>query len=232
MANINTGIPNVWFSGDKHLFHEFMIRGKRNCASCQRPIKATEPEGLTSCCHTSIVQLGPPPRPMFSSIGEMNKTIIDKHNECVEKGDLVYELGDFALKCSAQQARDMRYEMKGNFYLVSGNHDSIAEKIKDCWVWMKELTRIEPKGFECPPITLCHYAMRTWHGSHKGTWQLYGHSHNMLPEEDKWLSFDVGVDAQDFAPISLQQVIDRMKAKIPAWEEWKAGLKKHGGVGW
>jgi calcineurin-like phosphoesterase family protein len=161
----------------------------------------------------------------------MNSEIVKRHNEVVQKGDLVYELGDFALKCQPKEARDLRYAMNGNFYFVLGNHDQVAEKIPDCWVWMKDLVRIKPKGFDCPHITLCHYAMRVWHGSHKGTWQLYGHSHSNLPEGTQWLSFDVGVDAQNFYPISIEQVIARMKTKIPAWEKWKSGLGKLGDVG-
>jgi len=161
----------------------------------------------------------------------MNKTIIDNHNEVVEKGDLVYELGDVFLKIDPKIARETRHHMKGNFYLILGNHDQIAEKVADCWVWMKDRIRIKPAGWDTPHITLDHYAGRVWHGSHKGTWQLFGHSHNHLPEEAKWLSFDVGVDAQNFYPISIQQVIEKMKTKIPAWEAWRAGLKKPGGVG-
>ena len=221
----------IWFSGDKHLFHEMMVRGKRSCVECKRPIKTTEPDGPTSCCQAAMVQTEAPPRPMFANIWDMNKRIIDNHNEVVEKGDLVYELGDIFLKINAKIARETRYLMNGNFYFINGNHDQVAEQISDCFVWMKDLVRIKPAGFETPHITLCHYAMRVWHGSHKGTWQLYGHSHGKLPEAAPWLSFDVGVDANNFYPISLEQVIARMKTKIPAWEKWKSERGKPGNIG-
>jgi len=233
MANINKGIPNIWFSGDKHLFHEFMVRGMPECDNCGNRVSNEDAKnGFSTCCKAAVLTAEHPPRPGFANIWDMNKTIINNHNEVVEKGDLVYEIGDFAVKCSPQQARDARYEMKGNFYFLRGNHDQVAEKIPDCWIWMKDLYRFKPKGWgDIPHIVLCHYAMRVWHGSHKGTWQLFGHSHNQLPEEPRWLAFDVGVDAHNFYPVSIQQVIDKMAKKMPLWEAWKKRLGKQGGVG-
>jgi calcineurin-like phosphoesterase family protein len=241
MANINKGIPMIWLSGDKHLFHEMMVKGKRGCTACMRPIKTTEPDGPTSCCQAPMIQTEAPPRPMFANVWDMNKRIIDNHNDYVAKGDIVYELGDMFLKINAKLARETRYLMNGNFYFVNGNHDQVAEQISDCFVWMKDLVRIKPKGFDTPHITLCHYAMRVWHGSHKGVWQLYGHSHGALPEDNvcphchhtqyQWLSMDVGVDPNDFYPVSIETVIKRMKEKLPLWEAWKASLKGRRNVG-
>jgi calcineurin-like phosphoesterase family protein len=42
---------------------------------------------------------------------------------------------------------------------------------------------------------------------------LYGHSHGELPENDS-LSFDVGVDCNNYAPVSLDEVNERMEKKI------------------
>jgi calcineurin-like phosphoesterase family protein len=234
VANINKGISMIWFSGDKHFFHDFMLWGKKQCVQCAKPLRRQDvhADGQSLCCAAVVKQMEPPPRPGFTDIWHMNKTIVANHNEVVAKGDLVYELGDLGLKCTPQALRDIRYEMNGQFYFVNGNHDQVAEQIPDAFVWMKDLVRVSPKGWQVPPIVLCHYAMRVWHGSHKGTWQLYGHSHGNLPEEAQWLSFDVGVDANNFYPVSIEDVIKRMQPKVEAWKEWKAKLKKPGGVGW
>ena len=181
-------------------------------------------QGTSPCCQAEIIQTEAAPRPMFKNVWDMNKTIIDNHNEVVEKGDIVYELGDVFLKIDPKIARETRYQMKGNFYLVPGNHDQVAEKIPDCWVWMKDLVRIKPKGFDTPHIALCHYAMRTWNGKHRDTWALYGHSHGQLPE-DSSLSFDVGVDTNNFYPYSIEDVIKRMATKMPTWLKYKESLK-------
>lgn len=60
-------------------------------------------------------------------------------------------------------------------------------------------------------ITLCHYAMRVWNKSHFNAWQLYGHSHGNLSPLGK--QYDVGVDNNDFNPISLEKLIKVMENK-------------------
>lgn len=191
--------PNLFFTSDYHAFH------------------------------WNILSLGKG-RP-FSSIEEMHAVIADRHNAVVKPGDLVYFLGDFALKTKWQQALNFRKRLVGNFYFILGNHDSVAKEIfrqaPDAFVWMKDLKTIKPKIDGIPPITLCHYALRTFPGSHKGHWALYGHSHGMLPE-DHSLSFDVGIDCHDFSPVSIEQIAAKMKKKIPAWEKFKEGLKGSG----
>jgi calcineurin-like phosphoesterase family protein len=188
--------PNLWFTSDYHIYHE------------------------------NILTLGKG-RP-FSSTEEMHAAIADRHNAVVRPGDIVYNLGDFALKIQWEEAYRFRQRLVGNQYFIEGNHDSVAREMvrnhPDCFVWYRHLETIRPKIDGIPPITMCHYAMRTWPGSHKGNWQLYGHSHNMLKEEPNWLSFDVGVDCWDFSPVSIEEVRKKMKSKMPAWEAWKATL--------
>jgi calcineurin-like phosphoesterase family protein len=173
--------------------------------------------------HFNILTLGRG-RP-FSNIDEMNEAIIDRHNAVVRPGDLVYNLGDFALKIPQNEAINYRRRLAGNHYLITGNHDSIAKSMPGSFVWTKQLERIKPAIDGIPPITLCHYAMRVWHGSHQGTWQIYGHSHGHLPELPGLLAFDVGVDCWDFAPVSIEQVAAKMKAKMPEYEAYRESLK-------
>jgi calcineurin-like phosphoesterase family protein len=68
-------------------------------------------------------------------------------------------------------------------------------------------------------IVLCHYAMRVWPHHGRGAWQLYGHSHNNLPDEPLALSMDVGVDTHDFRPWHFDEVQAVMQAKAIAREQ-------------
>jgi calcineurin-like phosphoesterase family protein len=172
--------------------------------------------------HFNILKLGKG-RP-FAHVDEMNEAMIERHNALVKPGDLVYNLGDFALKIAQKEALNIRRRLNGNIYLITGNHDSIAKSMPGSWVWMRELERIHPSIDGVPPITLCHYALRTWHGSHRGTYALYGHSHGSLPELPNLLAFDVGVDCWNFTPISIEEVVAKMKTKLPAWEAYRASL--------
>jgi calcineurin-like phosphoesterase family protein len=188
--------PNIFFTSDYHLYHE------------------------------NILHLGKG-RP-FSCVEEMHAAIADRHNAVVRPGDKVYNHGDYALKCQWEQAFAFRQRLMGEQHFIYGNHDHVAEEMirrnPGCFASVSDLVHLKLKGYDVPKITLCHYAMRTWPGSHKGAWQLYGHSHNQLPEEAQWLAFDIGVDCWDYTPVSIEDVKRKMKSKMPAWEAWKATL--------
>jgi hypothetical protein len=56
---------------------------------------------------------------------------------------------------------------------------------------------------------LSHYAFRVWNHSHHNSWNLYGHSHGLLPGNSQQL--DVGVDCWNYTPCSYEQVKERLK---------------------
>ncbi|MFC6259507.1 metallophosphoesterase family protein [Levilactobacillus fujinensis] len=71
------------------------------------------------------------PRP-FSSVEEMNQTIIDNWNARVAPTDTVYHLGDIALYFtkpavkSDEAVTDVLSQLNGHLELIKGNHDSRA----------------------------------------------------------------------------------------------------------
>ena len=50
--------------------------------------------------------------------------------------------------------------------------------------------------------------MRVWHRSHYNAWQLYGHSHAKLEPIGK--QYDVGVDNNNFMPVSFNELVEIM----------------------
>ena len=213
------GFPNIFFffTADRHFFHSFMTRGMVDEFGVLLPGAKI-------------------PRPMFSTVEEMNETIISRNNERVRKGDLVYDLGDLALKTDEGQVLACLKRMNGNHYFIEGNHDQIAKKLSkrpdSPFVWFRqfeELSLGQPYFDERQLIVLCHYALKVWHNSFRGAFMLYGHSHGMLPE-DHTLSFDVGVDCWDFYPVSIEEVKAKMATKMPTWLEYKESLKGSGRV--
>lgn len=161
--------------------------------------------------HANIIKFCNRP---FSNISECTEAIIDRHNSVVKPGSRVYHLGDiFWRTVSLKWALDIFHALNGQHYFIYGNHDEVMEKnilLREKFVWCKDLAQIEYKDQK---IVLCHYAMRTWRNSHRGAWQLYGHTHGQMPENNS-LSFDVGVDAWDFTPVSFEQVKIKMDLKI------------------
>jgi calcineurin-like phosphoesterase family protein len=179
--------------------------------------------------HWNILTLGRK-RP-FDTIDEMHEAIIERHNSVVKPGDIVYNLGDYGLKLKMEALYGLRQRFVGNQFFIEGNHDGVTKQMikkhPDVFVWAKGIEVIHPKSFEgVPPITICHYAMRVWSGSHKGHWQLYGHSHGMLPELPNLLAFDVGVDCWNFYPVSIEEVKQKMAEKLPAFEAYRASLRE------
>ncbi len=139
----------------------------------------------------------------FEDAEEMTEVLIANWNERVKPQDTVYHLGDFAYTKKTSQINEIVRRLNGHKYLIFGNHDKKDVKRAEGFVWMGDYKRIRVNEKR---IILFHYAMRTWHGSHRGSWQLYGHSHGSLPLDYKTMAIDVGVDVWDYAPISFEQV--------------------------
>lgn len=131
----------------------------------------------------------------FKSVEDMDEVLVLRHNRLVDDKDTVFHLGDFTLR-SFEQAQKYIKRLNGEHIFLNGSHD----------YWARKLTLpdiIERKFNECY-VVMCHYAMRTWPRSHYGSWQLYGHSHGTLdPIGKQW---DVGVDNNNFTPISIQHL--------------------------
>ena len=142
----------------------------------------------------------------FDSVDEMDAILIGHINDIVMPNDILYHLGDVAIRSGNLAAYRSRIACK-NIFVVPGNHDKEKELVRYFTV-LPQCYMYENHGFR---MVLCHYAMRVWHHSHHGVGHLFGHSHNGLPSIPGVPSFDVGVDCWNYKPISLQQVQQEMK---------------------
>lgn len=70
--------------------------------------------------HKNILEYEKEARP-FSSVEEMNETIIERHNSVIKPQDIVYFLGDFAF---GKKHIELAGRMHGKKRLVMGNHDT------------------------------------------------------------------------------------------------------------
>jgi len=129
----------------------------------------------------------------FKSVYEMDEEIITRHNELVSDDDLTIHAGDFTL---GKEADYYRERLNGEHFFIMGSHDR--------WLKGRNITHLLEKTIEGQPIVVCHYAMRVWPRSHYNSWQLYGHSHGRLPPIGK--QWDVGVDNNDFYPLSFERL--------------------------
>lgn len=142
----------------------------------------------------------------FSSVDEMNQALIEKWNGVVGSRDLVYIVGDFAWTRHGY----FQSALNGRKILIRGDHDKMNQKYLANFSEVYDLKRL---SIENHPVFLCHWPMRSWPGSARGSWHFYGHSHGTSSEyEDTW-SCDVGVDVWNYQPVPWEVLKAKMSAK-------------------
>lgn len=164
--------------------------------------------------HNNIIKYDKRP---FKTVDEMDEAIITNWNAVVGKDDTVWHLGDFAYRCEKSVEEYFR-RLKGHIHIIWGNHDhKHARRFSHLFESSHDLFELK---INRQTIVLCHYSMQIWRKSHRGSWHLFGHSHGNLPPIG--MSMDVGINCHNYRPISLEEVTEFMKLKIP--------VSHHGGV--
>jgi calcineurin-like phosphoesterase family protein len=147
--------------------------------------------------HANIIRYCSRP---FSTVAEMDQTLLERLNASVKANDILHFLGDFSIGNPARVLEYRRRIRCKKILAVPGNHDKQARKLKEEFSWHDNLGEVSIHG---QPIVLCHYGLRVWNRSNHGSWHLYGHSHGRLPEVPDSLSMDVGVEHARFPPMAL-----------------------------
>ena len=175
--------------------------------------------------HANVIKFDKRP---FDNIEEMNTAIIKNYNSIVKPEDTFYFLGDFSFAKKKERIEYQLSQLKGNKFFIKGNHDhrDVIEMYKKYGTYLGGMSEIKVNG---QTIVLNHYAMRVWNKSHHGSYHLYGHSHGSLPEDPHSLSFDVGVNCNNYMPISFEEVERRMKSKnyLPVDHHGQRDFEKH-----
>jgi len=135
---------------------------------------------------------------LWKSVDEMNQGLIDRWNEVVTRGDVVYHLGDFALgsKVDAWPIDYIISQLKGQIILLRGNHDD--KNMKKFEEWFAKVAYMDYIKDGGDKIHLCHYPLRSWRASIHGSFHLHGHSHGNIEPYRRMQ--DVGIDVMDFRP--------------------------------
>lgn len=183
----------IWFVSDTHFGHQNIIK------FCNRPWKTTE---------------------------EMDEALINNWNSVVGKDDLVFHLGDFAF---AQNARwkELISRLNGHITLILGNHDESrwpGDKIMGLFDRVEQQMLLKIDGYQ---VYLNHYPFLCYAGTYRNpevaTIQLFGHVHsgsNSAGKDSDRLNYrfpyqyDVGVDNNNYFPISWEQVRERIQEQV------------------
>lgn len=178
----------IWFVSDTHWGHKEVIN------YCKRP---------------------------FDSIEHMNEELIKRWNEKVRPQDTIYILGDMAL-CPYKEFEPIAKRLLGQKVLIQGNHDhySIGQYNKLGFQVFQEV-KIRLAG---KIVRLSHYPYalpwyKKWFAYKselrfldrrppkiKGEWLLHGHSHAKYKKANDGNRIHIGVDANNFYPISAKEI--------------------------
>ena len=150
--------------------------------------------------HANVIKFNDRP---FKDVNDMNESLIRNHNSVVGVNDVTIHAGDFTLIKQKKRVWDIINKLNGKHIFLKGSHDY--------WIPRKGSIQIYEKMFDNHYIVICHYAMHTWARSHYNSWHLFGHSHGSLNHFGK--THDVGVDNNDYYPVSMEQIIEIMKDK-------------------
>jgi calcineurin-like phosphoesterase family protein len=161
----------------------------------------------------------------FSSLEEMNRTIVDNINAVVGEDDILFHLGDWSFGGFEQIEKFRSQLVCKNIHIVLGNHDHHIEKDKDGIQSLFSsvhsfiphlLVKREKEGsggmMERFGFCVFHYPIASWIDMNQGIVHLHGHCH--LPKHLKLgegRSLDVGMDGNDMKPYSLDEVMRLVK---------------------
>ena len=161
--------------------------------------------------HANIIKFCNRP---FKDVEQMNDVMIANWNSVIGKDDTVFHLGDFCLGGAAEWTKILD-RLNGKIYLIMGNHD--LKNIRQGFISRFEHVAMQMRiEIGKKRIYLCHYPFLCFEGSYKDdVWQLFGHVHTRRSNSGidagrlQYLyptQYDVGVDNNNFTPVSFGQV--------------------------
>lgn len=157
--------------------------------------------------HTNIIEYCKRP---FPDVSTMNEQLVRNWNSLVKPQDTVYIIGDCHCgRGSASVAVTALAQCNGQKHLIRGNHDTneFIELAAEAELFESVQDYLEVK-WNNTKFVLFHFPMRAWHKSHQGSIHLYGHSHGNMPGIGR--SMDVGVDPNNYRPISIEDVYNKL----------------------
>lgn len=185
----------LWFTSDSHFKHSKILE------FCNRP---------------------------FNTIEEHDQTLIHNWNSVVGPDDTVFHLGDFVFG-GFPKWKEIRDQLNGHIYLIRGNHDDkqmtagISTLFEDCLYQ----ARIQIDG---RTVYLNHFPFLTfahWNCDKYPKDQLHfalsGHTHirnNDTGFDSRFAEcylptqYDVGVDFNNFTPISWEEINNKISYQI------------------
>ena len=181
----------------------------------------------------------------FDSVEAHDALLLGRLADCLEADDELWILGDVC-KPTVAAVRALREALScERVHIVIGNHDTGA-KFLTCGGYASvdyyaQVGKVAREGYK---FVMSHYPMLDWDRAFHGSYMLHGHVHSLPAEEvreglpapadrsnggfglrgyNEWnrehgvRRYDVGVDANGYAPVSDDQIV----AFFPDDAQWR-----------
>lgn len=168
----------------------------------------------THFCHDNIIKYCSRP---FKDVQEMNEKLIQNWNKLVQKDDDIIVAGDFIHSGNLEVLKNLISRLNGRIWWVYGNHDYQNRLdrpvVKDMVHHTSDALDFEVVDDELEDgrlrFHITHYPCECWT---RGAVHLFGHVHSgplSTANETvifKPMRYDIGVDNNNFEPISYEQI--------------------------
>lgn len=143
--------------------------------------------------HENIIKYGERP---FSSLQEMNETLVENWNKTVKDGDIVYHLGDVYMG----ERPEFLSKLKGRKRLIIGNHDNgkdalLQRVFQKIYVW-----RMFPEF----GLLLTHVPVHPNTLKEKCSKNIHGHIHQKEDYSPAYVN--VSVERVNYTPVNLEEL--------------------------
>ena len=190
--------------------------------------------------HSNIIKFCGRP---FKDAEEMNEIMINNWNKVVPTDGIVFHLGDFGWG-DYQDYKKIRERLNGEIVFIKGNHDrkngcKSQAQYDELFTYSAQQMFIEIEGRK---VYLNHVPFLCYGGTYRDqkglVYQLFGHVHlSNIKERNTGrdcercyqmlfpTQYDVGVDFNDFTPISWYEVNKRISEQIETNQNLKMWIK-------
>ena len=147
----------------------------------------------------------------------MDFALISNWNKVVPKDGIVFHAGDFAMTSRIDYIESIVSQLNGKIYLTLGNHDLQnrfdRQVVRDIFHQTDDMFYLTVRDEELDGghvnFQICHYPFLYWR---RGSYMLHGHVHSgpfstaneIVPYHS--MRYDIGVDNNEFTPISYHQL--------------------------
>ena len=167
----------------------------------------------------------------FETVEEMDEELINRWNDKVGKGDLVYVLGDLIWKTAINEAVQIIKRLNGQIILIKGNHDRFLHNAAA----KKALAGIKDYDDICVTLDdgtvrrciLSHYFIPFYNGHRYNAVHLHGHSHFTAEATEEFLIaktlnekgynlqiYNVGCMYWNYVPVTLDEILKTKDQRI------------------